>query len=272
MLRIAPDAVDAHQFAGVVACRDLPDESEVVDRLRAALALWRGSALTDAGLVGWGVAEAAEVDLQRQELGHPLRIKMYTMFDTNLPAPKPVLESGMNAPSITLEVPAKGSPISGAEQDLFFTIDRGDCLVSCPSPPTTYTVQYTTSLRNLDVRRLVILTQNDYPPADLDEVRCEFWVDFATSLNMDFGSIDEGDSHKFKDAFRDINFDTEVQFECIELDNSELTHDTTLTLKILPSEIHPASTVKVKRVLPVYDDGDQTDPGGEYRIHYTGKG
>ena len=82
----------------------------------------------------------------------------------------------------------------------------------------------------------------------------------------------QGDSHKFKDALRDINFDTEVQFECIELDNSETIHDTTLTRKILPSDIPPASTVKVQRVLTVYDDGDKTDPGGKYRIHYTGKG
>ncbi|WP_367128482.1 BTAD domain-containing putative transcriptional regulator [Saccharothrix sp. HUAS TT1] len=59
VLMIEPEAVDAHRFARVVATARAapPDDAEAVERLRAALASWRGPALADAGLVGWGVAE-----------------------------------------------------------------------------------------------------------------------------------------------------------------------------------------------------------------------
>ncbi|MBP2326681.1 DNA-binding SARP family transcriptional activator/Tfp pilus assembly protein PilF [Kibdelosporangium banguiense] len=58
VLTIDADMVDAHRFEQTVvtAKQDLSGNT-VADRLRAALALWRGDALADTGFAGWGVAE-----------------------------------------------------------------------------------------------------------------------------------------------------------------------------------------------------------------------
>jgi hypothetical protein len=205
--------------------------------------------------------------------GHdkPLRIQVYDAPGKQFPEH---LVSAITSAPNTLTVPAQGSPVPADERDLFFTVDQG-CDLQCPVAPITYEVRWTTSLRHLDVRRLVVVDQNDDPePTDFDEVTCRFWTDFVDSPEMGFGSLAEGDSRYFDAPLRDIAFDDQVQFECLELDNEETTHDTTHVRKVLAEEIPGGGTFKVNRDFTVYNDmgNDPNDTNGIYRIHFRGHG
>ncbi|TCO53772.1 AfsR/SARP family transcriptional regulator [Actinocrispum wychmicini] len=58
VLAVDPESVDAYRFEQTVAAARLDlSGNGVAVRLRDALRLWRGDALADAGLAGWGVAE-----------------------------------------------------------------------------------------------------------------------------------------------------------------------------------------------------------------------
>ncbi|WP_367128480.1 hypothetical protein [Saccharothrix sp. HUAS TT1] len=214
-----------------------------------------------------GLPQTLVFDVEEQTI--PLRIRLFTEADLV----NPEHETSTNAPSISLTVPAAGSKIPAGEQDLFFTVDAG-CLNPCATP-TTYRVEWSTSLRRLDVRRLVVIDQNDDPePTDNDEIRCEVRVDFSTAHQMDFGTTAEGDSRYFDDPFRDITFDQEVQLECFELDESAATDDTTHVRKVLAGEIPTGDTLAFERDYAVHNDGspDPTDTNGIYRIEFEGTG
>ncbi|MEV6276306.1 BTAD domain-containing putative transcriptional regulator [Nocardia sp. NPDC051832] len=63
-LRVEPDAVDAVRFERLLAQARDEDDPQAVQRLREALALWRGAAMQDVGLQESGAFEAAAVRLE----------------------------------------------------------------------------------------------------------------------------------------------------------------------------------------------------------------
>lgn len=79
------------------------------------------------------------------------------------------------APQPTLVVPAETSPISGAEQDLFVTVDRLEC-TTCQEAP--FSVSWRSELRQLALGKLSVLHQTDGPlQPGYDEVTVYLSVD-----------------------------------------------------------------------------------------------
>lgn len=99
----------------------------------------------------------------------PLRL---TVLDGQLqPLPGLVLV----APESSLVVEPETSPISGAEQDLFVTVDRQGC-TTCQEAP--FTVSWSSELRQLALGKLTVLHQSDGPlQPGLDEVTVYLSVD-----------------------------------------------------------------------------------------------
>lgn len=81
----------------------------------------------------------------------------------------------MVASQASLEVPAETSPISGAEQELFLTVDRLDC-TTCQEAP--FSVSWRSELRQLALGKLTVLHQTDGPfQPGYDEVSVFMSVD-----------------------------------------------------------------------------------------------
>jgi endonuclease/exonuclease/phosphatase family metal-dependent hydrolase len=156
----------------------------------------------------------ARQQLQFATDGHPtaqLRIQLFNAAR----APIAGLSTGYAATQQALTINPTSSPISGAQQRLFFTVDRVGCSGTCSS---AYNVSWSTNLRRLDLREIDIEEDADGITDDDDEVVLRVRVDGGAEQSFNLGQVHKASVKRLPATLRDIGFASQVTVRFTETD------------------------------------------------------
>jgi endonuclease/exonuclease/phosphatase family metal-dependent hydrolase len=165
-------------------------------------------------IVQHALDSGARQQLQLTTDGHPtaqLRIQLFNAAR----APIAGLSTGYAAAQQTLTVNATSSPISGAQQRLFFTVDRVGCSGTCSS---TFNVSWRTNHRRLDLREIEIEDDADGVTDDDDEVVLRVQVDGGAEQSFNLGQVHKASVKRLPATLRDIGFASQVTIRFTETD------------------------------------------------------
>jgi endonuclease/exonuclease/phosphatase family metal-dependent hydrolase len=146
--------------------------------------------------------------------GHPLAQLRIQVFDGGRHLISG-LSTGYAAGQQTLTVNPATSPIAGARQRLFFTVDRVGCTGVCAS---AYQVTWTTNLRRLDLSEFQIETDADGATDDDDEVVMRVRVDGGAEQAIGLGQVHKGSVKRLPAGLREIGFASQVLIRFTETD------------------------------------------------------
>jgi endonuclease/exonuclease/phosphatase family metal-dependent hydrolase len=177
----------------------------------------------------------ARQQLQFATDGHPaaqLRIQLFNAAR----APIAGLSTGYAATQQALTINASGSPISGAQQRLFFTVDRVGCSGTCSS---AFDVSWGTNHRRLDLREVEIEEDADGITDDDDEVVLRVRIDGGAEQSFNLGQIHKASVKRLPATLRDIGFANQVTIRFTETDQGlggadDVSEPRTITANELP--------------------------------------
>jgi endonuclease/exonuclease/phosphatase family metal-dependent hydrolase len=172
----------------------------------------------------------------------PLRIQAFDAARQPFPGLETPPAAGLNR----LDVSPPASPISGAAQRLFFTVDRE----SCPGCPATYAVLWESDYRQLDFGELTVVHQTEgFGHLGYDEVRVTLSVDGEPEREVFHGHLDQATATRLNHR-RPVGFAREVVVRIVELDG--VTADDTFPAARL--EFHPDQE-GIRQVTDFHADG-----------------